>query len=212
MPSKLDQLRAMTVVVADTGDLDAVRRLKPQDCTTNPTLLLKAVENPAYAHLVEEALNWGRGSGRLVGGDHRRDLRPACGGVRRGTGRDRARAGFDRGRCGSLVRHRRDTGEGPLDHPGLRGTRHRPRSHPHQDRLDLGGHPRGGNSSEGRHRLQSHAPVLSGPGPGLRRSRRVSDLALRRPHSRLAREGRRRSLYGRDRSGRRVGAQHLRGL
>ena len=42
MPSKLEQLRAMTVVVADTGDLDAVRRLKPQDCTTNPTLLLKA--------------------------------------------------------------------------------------------------------------------------------------------------------------------------
>ncbi|KAB0268704.1 transaldolase [Microvirga brassicacearum] len=61
MPSKLDQLRAMTVVVADTGDLDAVRRLKPQDCTTNPTLLLKAVENPAYSHLIDEALNWGRG-------------------------------------------------------------------------------------------------------------------------------------------------------
>jgi transaldolase len=61
MPSKLDQLRAMTVVVADTGDLDAVRRLKPQDCTTNPTLLLKAVENPAYAPIVDEALSWGRG-------------------------------------------------------------------------------------------------------------------------------------------------------
>jgi len=53
-------LRAMTVVVADTGDLDAVRRLKPQDCTTNPTLLLKAVEAPAYASIVEEALSWGR--------------------------------------------------------------------------------------------------------------------------------------------------------
>ena len=56
MPSKLDQLRAMTVVVADTGDLDAVRRLKPQDCTTNPTLLLKAVEIPAYGHLLDEGL------------------------------------------------------------------------------------------------------------------------------------------------------------
>jgi transaldolase len=60
MLSKLEQLRAMTVVVADTGDLEAVRRLKPQDCTTNPTLLLKAVETPAYASLVEEALAWGR--------------------------------------------------------------------------------------------------------------------------------------------------------
>lgn len=63
MPSKLDQLRAMTVVVADTGDIDAVRRLKPQDCTTNPTLLLKAVESPASGRLVEEALAWGRRQG-----------------------------------------------------------------------------------------------------------------------------------------------------
>ncbi|MFK8253194.1 transaldolase [Ancylobacter terrae] len=60
MPSKLDQLRAMTVVVADTGDIEAVRRLRPQDCTTNPTLLLKATETPAYAALVDEAIAWGR--------------------------------------------------------------------------------------------------------------------------------------------------------
>jgi transaldolase len=40
MPSKLEQLREMTVVVADTGDVEAVRRLKPQDCTTNTTRLL----------------------------------------------------------------------------------------------------------------------------------------------------------------------------
>src|SRR3954469_21952991 len=63
MPSKLDQLRAMTVVVADTGDIEAVRRLKPQDCTTNPTLLLKAVETPAYGHFLDEALHWGRAQG-----------------------------------------------------------------------------------------------------------------------------------------------------
>jgi len=63
MASKLEQLRQVTVVVADTGDIEAVRRLKPQDCTTNPTLLLKAVENPAYAHLVEEAVAWGNRHG-----------------------------------------------------------------------------------------------------------------------------------------------------
>jgi transaldolase len=63
MASKLDQLRGMTVVVADTGDIEAVRRLQPQDCTTNPTLLLKAVENPAYAHIVGEAVVWGRRQG-----------------------------------------------------------------------------------------------------------------------------------------------------
>ena len=61
--SKLDQLREMTVVVADTGDIEAVRRLQPQDCTTNPTLLLKAAETPAYAGLVEEVLKWGRKQG-----------------------------------------------------------------------------------------------------------------------------------------------------
>ncbi|HEX2726054.1 MAG TPA: transaldolase [Beijerinckiaceae bacterium] len=61
--SKLDQLRSMTVVVADTGDIEAVRRLRPQDCTTNPTLLLKAAETPAYASLVDEALAWGRQQG-----------------------------------------------------------------------------------------------------------------------------------------------------
>src|SRR3712207_3462262 len=63
MPSKLDQLRAMTVVVADTGDLDAVRRLKPQDCTTNPTPSLKAVENPAYGDLVGATLDWAHRQG-----------------------------------------------------------------------------------------------------------------------------------------------------
>jgi transaldolase len=60
MGSKLDQLREMTVVVADTGDIDAIRTLHPVDCTTNPTLLLKAFGLPALAGLVEEALSWGR--------------------------------------------------------------------------------------------------------------------------------------------------------
>jgi transaldolase len=63
MASKLDQLRQMTVIVADTGDIEAVRRLKPQDCTTNPTLLLKAAEMPAYAGFLDEAMAWGRRQG-----------------------------------------------------------------------------------------------------------------------------------------------------
>ena len=60
MPSKLDQLKTMTTVVADTGDIESIRAFKPVDCTTNPTLVLKAAEMPAYAHLVEEAVGWGR--------------------------------------------------------------------------------------------------------------------------------------------------------
>jgi transaldolase len=60
MPSKLDQLRAMTVVVADTGDLEAVRRLKPQDCTTNPSLVLKALQSPAMDEHIGRAVDKGR--------------------------------------------------------------------------------------------------------------------------------------------------------
>lgn len=47
MVSALDQLRDMSVVVADTGDIEAVRRFKPVDCTTNPTLVLRALSDPA---------------------------------------------------------------------------------------------------------------------------------------------------------------------
>jgi len=50
----------MTTLVADTGDLGAVARLKPVDCTTNPTIVLKAVDTPDYRDVVDEALTWGR--------------------------------------------------------------------------------------------------------------------------------------------------------
>lgn len=54
--SLLDQLRKMTVVVADTGDIDAIRAHKPQDATTNPSLLLKAAQMPQYQALVDSAV------------------------------------------------------------------------------------------------------------------------------------------------------------
>ncbi len=60
MTSKLDQLRAMTTVVADTGDIEAVRRLKPVDCTTNPSIVLKALGTDMFADTVKEAIAWGR--------------------------------------------------------------------------------------------------------------------------------------------------------
>lgn len=63
MTSKLEQLRAMTTVVADTGDIDAVRRLKPVDCTTNPTIVLKALGTPMFADTVAEAIRWGQSQG-----------------------------------------------------------------------------------------------------------------------------------------------------
>lgn len=63
MSSKRAQLAAMTTIVADTGDIEAVRRLKPVDCTTNPTLVLKACDLPASAPVIEEALKWGQQHG-----------------------------------------------------------------------------------------------------------------------------------------------------
>jgi transaldolase len=51
----LESLKQYTIVVADTGDIDAVRQHRPQDATTNPSLLYHAAQMPAYKHLVEEA-------------------------------------------------------------------------------------------------------------------------------------------------------------
>ena len=64
MASALDQLRDMTVVVADTGDMDAIRKLKPVDCTTNPSLILKALQSPSYADLVDHEIEAGKAAGR----------------------------------------------------------------------------------------------------------------------------------------------------
>lgn len=60
MKSKLDQLREMTVVVADTGDIDAIRSHRPVDATTNPSLLLKAAALPAYRQLLADAVSSAR--------------------------------------------------------------------------------------------------------------------------------------------------------
>ncbi len=54
MESKLVQLKAQSVVVADTGDIEAIRKYQPQDCTTNPSLILKAAQLPAFAGLIAE--------------------------------------------------------------------------------------------------------------------------------------------------------------
>ncbi len=58
MGNKLEQLKSMTDVVADTGDIEAIERFKPMDATTNPSLLLKAAQLPQYANLVSEAKTW----------------------------------------------------------------------------------------------------------------------------------------------------------
>lgn len=63
MASVLDQLREVTVVVADTGDVEAVKRYKPVDCTTNPSLVLNALKDQASEELVAKEIEVGRKSG-----------------------------------------------------------------------------------------------------------------------------------------------------
>lgn len=63
MANKLDQLKSMTDVVADTGDIQAIERFKPMDATTNPSLLLKAAQLPQYANLVTESKSWAEQQG-----------------------------------------------------------------------------------------------------------------------------------------------------
>ena len=60
MTTQLDSLRQMTVVVADTGDIDAIKKYQPQDATTNPSLILSASALPQYAPLIDEAVDYAK--------------------------------------------------------------------------------------------------------------------------------------------------------
>ncbi|MDU4395694.1 MAG: transaldolase [Haemophilus parainfluenzae] len=60
MTTQLDSLRKMTVVVADTGNIDAIKKYQPQDATTNPSLILSASALPQYAPLIDEAIAYAK--------------------------------------------------------------------------------------------------------------------------------------------------------
>jgi transaldolase len=63
MTTQLDQLKQFTKVVADTGDFESMKAYKPQDATTNPSLILQAATKPEYAHLVDKAVTDRKSSG-----------------------------------------------------------------------------------------------------------------------------------------------------
>jgi len=60
MTNQLSQLKKMTTVVADTGDIEAIAKFQPEDATTNPSLLLKAASLEGYQHLLTEAVTWAK--------------------------------------------------------------------------------------------------------------------------------------------------------
>jgi len=62
--SALDQLKQFTTVVSDTGDFNLIQKYKPQDATTNPSLLYTASHSAAYKHLVDDAIEYGKAHGK----------------------------------------------------------------------------------------------------------------------------------------------------
>ena len=64
MANQLDQLKQHTKVVADTGDFESMKEYQPQDATTNPSLILQAAEKAEYKHLVEQAVQELKDSGK----------------------------------------------------------------------------------------------------------------------------------------------------
>lgn len=62
--NQLDGIKQFTTVVADSGDIESIRHYQPQDATTNPSLLLKAAGLAHYAHLIDDAIQWGKQQGK----------------------------------------------------------------------------------------------------------------------------------------------------
>ena len=74
MATLLEQLKTMTTIVADTGDVEAIKTVKPVDATTNPSLLLKASQLPQYATLIDDAI----ASAKKMGGNKEQQIENAA--------------------------------------------------------------------------------------------------------------------------------------
>ncbi|MCX8518854.1 MAG: transaldolase [Methylophilaceae bacterium] len=74
MATLLEQLKTMTTIVADTGDVEAIKTVKPVDATTNPSLLLKASQLPQYATLIDDAI----ATAKKMGGNKEQQIENAA--------------------------------------------------------------------------------------------------------------------------------------
>ncbi len=103
--SQLDELQKLTTIVADTGEFEEIKKFKPTDATTNPSLIFKASSMPEYQFLIEDALEYGR-----KGNTKEEKLERALG-VCEFWPRDpenRPRSSINRGGCPPLLRYRRE--------------------------------------------------------------------------------------------------------
>ncbi|GLQ72645.1 transaldolase [Vibrio penaeicida] len=74
MSNKLEQLRKLTTVVADTGEIEAIKKYQPEDATTNPSLILKAAQIAEYAPLIDQAIDYAK----TQGSDKAQQVQDAC--------------------------------------------------------------------------------------------------------------------------------------
>ena len=165
MASLLEQLRSMTTVVSDTGDINAIQQFHPQDATTNPSLLQAAAEKSDYQSIVDDVLKQARKDAGANASDKdvaalafkslavafgRKILEIVPGRV--STEVD-ARMSYDKEKT---LEQARDV------IAPVRQSRHLPRPRAHQDRLHLGGHQGCGDPRKRGHPLQ-HDPALRPP-------------------------------------------------
>ena len=188
----LEQLSEMTVVVADTGDIESIGKFRPRDATTNPSLITTAAQMPEYAPIVDEALLWSRkaaGAGatkedvlkraidRLAVEFGLRILKIVPGRV---STEVNARLSFDTKATVEKAR---------TPDPAVRGGRCFALTRPHQDRVDLGRDSRRGDPRKGGDPLQPDAPLRDPSGGRMRGGKGHADLAVRGAHPRLVQEG-----------------------
>ena len=113
-----EQLRTMTTVVADTGDIEAIQQVKPQDATTNPSLITAAAQMPQYQPSSTSVLQ----DAKKKLGEHASDKELPSGlqapgrRLRQADSRDRPRPRLDRSGCPPLLRHRRHIEDGARHH------------------------------------------------------------------------------------------------
>ena len=139
----LQQLRTMTTVVADTGDIEAIEQVKPQDATTNPSLITAAAQMPQYQSIVDGVLLDAKkklGERRQRQGCCQAGLQAPGHRLRQTDPRHRPRPRLHRSRRPPLLRHRRHHEAGARHHQAIRRPGHLEGAHPHQDRLHLGRH------------------------------------------------------------------------
>jgi hypothetical protein len=180
--SLLAQLREMTVVVADTGDIQAIEKFRPQDATTNPSLITTAAQMPEYQQIVDDVL---LGAKQDLGKDAKNADVTRLAFERLAIAFGKKILGIIKGRVSTEVDARLsyDTGK------TLATARSIMRARAYQDRFNLERHQSSRRVRERRHSLQLDVTIRNTSGDCMCRCGRDPRIAVCRADSRLVQEG-----------------------